>query len=118
MPRRRALLASSAAILIVVAFASWIRHYSMHHATEIRYSSGEVARVGDRVDDNGQDAVVEEVLSTSEPAEVVGEDGVMKQITREPGLNLKWDIGLQIFRPISSENWKGIKLKGHVGGAT
>src|SRR5262245_8193020 len=105
MPRRKALLASSATILIVVVLASWIRYASMDHVTEIRYASGDVARVGDRVDDNGQDAVVEEVLSTSEPAEVVGGDGVVKQITREPGLNLKWDIGLPIFRPISSEKW-------------
>jgi hypothetical protein len=88
-----------------------------HNAIEIKYASGEVARVGDRVDDNGQDAVVERVHSSPESAELVGEDLVVKQITQEPGLDLKWDIGLPVFRPISSEKWKGIKLKGRGGGA-
>ena len=90
---------------------------TQHNATEIRYASGEVARVGDRVDDNGQDAIVERVHLTAETAELVGEDLVVKQVTQEPGLDLKWDIGLPVFRPVTSERWKGIKLKGRAGGA-
>lgn len=82
---------------------------------EIRYASGEVARVGDRVDDNGQDAVVDEVLAESEDAHLVGEDGVAQPTVRQPGLSLLWNIGLPIFRPVTSKVWQGIKLKGRVG---
>lgn len=86
-----------------------------HQPLEIRYASGEIARVGDRVDDNGQDAVVEEVHTESDDAEVVGEDGAPHPTVRQPGLSLLWDLGLPIFRPVTSKVWQGIKLKGRAG---
>jgi hypothetical protein len=84
-------------------------------AVEIRYASGEVARVGDRVEDDGQDAVVEDVYTRPEVAELMGEDGVVRKVVREPGLSLLWDLGLPVFRPVTSAMWRWIKFKGRAG---
>lgn len=68
-----------------------------HDLLEIRYSTGEIAQTGDRVIDNGFSAVVKEVVLTAEAMEFLGTDA--------PGLLLDWEIGLPVFRPVTSEAW-------------
>src|SRR4051812_46999327 len=70
MPRRNVQITCVALLLFLLCGGLVTRHYmTQRNANEIRYGSGEVARVGDRVDDNGEDAVVERIHLTAETAE-------------------------------------------------
>lgn len=83
---------------------SWLdwffRKKTPHVLSEIRYGTGETVQVGDYVNDNGFDAIVEKVVLTAEDIAFLGANA--------PGLVLKWDVGLPMWRPVTSEAWEGI----------
>lgn len=92
--------------LMLLSVWLWLAPACYAQPTEIRYASGEIARVGDTVDDNGQEAIVEKVVLTAEYLKIPS----AKKETNDPGLALKWKIGLPVFRPITSKKWSGVKL--------
>jgi hypothetical protein len=70
----------------------------------LRYSSGDVACVGDHVLDDVWTAVVEEVISTPEDMARWG--------VHEVGLMLKTEAADLVFEPFSSIAWDAIVLVG------
>jgi hypothetical protein len=70
---------------------------------EIRYATGEVAKVGDRVDEDGWDAVVEDVIAAPEDMARWGLD--------EPGLMLKSQEGGLVFEPCDSGSWHALEFR-------
>ncbi len=68
-----------------------------HEQTEIRYSTGEVAQIGDRVDNDGWKSVVYEVIATSEQMASWDID--------EPGLMLSCEEAGMVFEPCSLIDW-------------
>jgi hypothetical protein len=76
----------------------------VHEPTEIRYANGDVAQVGDRVDNDGWKSVVEDVIVTNERMAFWG--------LNEPGLMLKCDEAGLVFEPCSSVAWDAIVLEG------
>jgi hypothetical protein len=70
---------------------------------EVRYSSGQLAMVGDRVIDDVWQATVEAVVVS--PAQMA-EWGV-----HEPGLMLITDGAGRVFEPCSSVGWSAVELQ-------
>jgi hypothetical protein len=78
--------------------------YSMpHEVTEVRYARGEIARIGDRVDNDGSKCVVDDVVATSERMAFWG--------LNERGLMLKCKEAGLVFVPCSSIAWDAIVLE-------
>ena len=79
--------------------------------SKVRYSTGEIAQVGDRVIDNGQPAVVTEIV-VGEPflSTKMKNANLSFEAVQGTGLHLKYDIGLPVFRPVTSKHWAGVKF--------
>lgn len=72
--------------------------------TEIRYATGEVAMVGDRVLNDVWKSVVEEVIASDEDIATWGLD--------KPGLMLRCEEAGFVFEPYGSECWDAIVFEG------
>ena len=70
----------------------------------MHYATGEIVCVGDRVDDDGWAAIVEEVVSSPEEMARWG--------VQEPGVMLKTEAAGLVFELCSSIAWDAIVLKG------
>ena len=68
--------------------------------TELRYATGEIAKVGDRVINDVWKSVVEEVITTPEEQ---GQWGL-----NEPGLMLRCKEAGLVFEPFGSDGWDAI----------
>jgi hypothetical protein len=66
----------------------------------VRYATGEVARIGDRVNNDGWSSVVEDVIVTPERQSFWG--------VSEAGLMLKCVEAGLVFEPCSSSSWDAI----------
>jgi hypothetical protein len=66
----------------------------------IHYATGEAAQVGDRVDYNGWQSVVEDVIDNNARQVFWG--------LSEPGLMLKCDEAGLVFEPCSSSSWEAV----------
>lgn len=75
-----------------------------HKPTEVRYATGQVAQVGDRVDNDGWKSVVDDVIATPERMAFWG--------LSEPGLMLKCNEAGLVFEPCSSVTWDAIVFEG------
>ena len=73
-------------------------------ANVIRYPTGEVAQVGDRVLNHGWESVVDEVIDTPERIAFWG--------VKEPGLMLKCKEAGLVFEPCSNITWDHMVFKG------
>ncbi|GMU83472.1 MAG: hypothetical protein AMXMBFR47_33420 [Planctomycetota bacterium] len=76
--------------------------------TEIRYATGEVAMVGDRVLNDVWKSVVEEVIASDEDTANWGLD--------KPGLMLRCEEAGLVFESYGSECWDAIVFKGRATG--
>lgn len=72
--------------------------------TEIRYASGEIAMVGDRVLNDVWKSVVEEVIASAEE--------IAKWGLEEPGLMLRCKEAGLVFEPFGSDTWDAIVFEG------
>jgi hypothetical protein len=71
-----------------------------HDVPEVRYATGEVARVGDRVDYDGWAAVVHDVIASAEDMASWG--------VKEPGLMLQTKEAGLVFEICSSIAWDAL----------
>jgi hypothetical protein len=70
----------------------------------IRYATGEVARIGDRVIDDEWPAIVVDVVASTSAMAIWG--------LHERGLMLSTDAAGLVFEPCSSVTWSAIDFKG------
>jgi hypothetical protein len=75
-----------------------------HEVPEVRYATGEVARVGDRVDFDGWAAVVNDVIASTEDKARWG--------VKEPGLMLETTEAGLVFETCSSIAWDALVFQG------
>jgi hypothetical protein len=75
-----------------------------HEQTEVRYATGEVAEVGDRVINDVWESIVDDVIDTSQRMAFWGLD--------EPGLMLECKEAGLVFEPCSSIAWDAIVFQG------
>lgn len=75
----------------------------MTTSNEVLYATGEVAKIGDHVDNDGWDSVVEDVIITPDRMAFWG--------LKKPGLMLKCEEAGLVFEPCSSTSWNAIIFK-------
>jgi hypothetical protein len=75
---------------------------------EVRYATDEVARVGDRVNNDGWYSIVDDVIAT--PEQEASWD------VSEPRLMLRCREAGLVFEPCSSVSWEAIVFQGRSGG--
>ena len=81
-----------------------------HEITEILYATGEIAQVGDRVDNEGWKSVVDDVIATSERMAFWG--------LNEPGRILKCKEAGLVFEPLGKAHRDGGHVPLHLSGKT
>jgi hypothetical protein len=77
----------------------------------VRYATGETARSGDRVIDNGIPAVVERIAvytKAEHPTLMTLKGEIPNQFADVPCLDLMLDVGVPMIRPSTSRHWNRV----------